>query len=80
MKKFTKAMSLVLALVMLLALCACGGTTESAAPESTAPESEAPESTAPESETPESEAPEASFTTVEEGKLIMSTNAAFPPV
>ncbi len=79
MKKFTKAMSLVLALVMLLALCACGGTTESAAPESTAPESEAPESTAPESETPESEAPEASFTTVEEGKLIMSTNAAFPP-
>ena len=48
-----KALSLVLAMVMLFALAACGGTTESAAPESTAPESTAPESTAPESEAPE---------------------------
>ena len=75
MKKFAKAMSLVLALVMLLALCACGGTEESAAPESTAPESTAPESEAPESEAPET----AEFTTVEEGKLILATNCQFPP-
>ena len=77
MKKITKALSLTLALVMLLALCACGGgSKESTAPESTAPESTAPESTAP---APESTAPEASFTTIESGKLIMTTNAAFPP-
>ena len=75
MKKFAKAMSLVLALVMLLALCACGGTEESTAPESTAPESTAPESEAPESEAPET----AEFTTVEEGKLILATNCQFPP-
>ena len=47
-----KALSLVLAMLMLFSLAACGGTTESAAPESTAPESTAPESTAPESEAP----------------------------
>ncbi|MGI6028213.1 MAG: ABC transporter substrate-binding protein [Candidatus Heteroscillospira sp.] len=76
MKKITKALSLILALVMLMALAACGG---DSAPESTAPESSAPESTAPESSAPDVEAPEASFTTIEEGKLIMSTNAAFPP-
>ena len=42
MKRFS---ALLLALVMLLSLCACGG---SKAPESTAPESSAPESTSPE--------------------------------
>ena len=40
-----KALALLLALVMVLGLAACGGSTESAAPESTAPEGE---STAPE--------------------------------
>ena len=42
MKKAKSILSAVLALVMILALAACGGTTESAAPESTAPESAAP--------------------------------------
>jgi hypothetical protein len=42
-----KTLSLLLALVMLLGLAACGGSEESAAPESGAPE--APESEAPES-------------------------------
>jgi tripartite-type tricarboxylate transporter receptor subunit TctC len=52
-KRTLSVVSLVLALVMIMMLAACGGTTESAAPESTAPESTAPESTAPESEAPE---------------------------
>ena len=69
MKKF---ISLALALMMLMALCACGGSEESKAPESTAPEqsSSAPESAAP-------EAPD--LGTLEAGKIIMSTNAQFPP-
>ena len=53
-KKITSILSLVLALTMVLALAACGGSTESSAPESTAPESTAPEG--------ESSAPEASGT------------------
>lgn len=81
MKKFTKILSLSLALVMLLALCACGGgtTPESKAPESNAPESNAPESNAPESNAPESEKPESDLTTAVEGSLVMATNAQFPP-
>ena len=58
MKK--RILSLVLAMLMLFALAACGGTEETAAPESTAPESQAPESEAPESEAPEAWAPEQS--------------------
>jgi polar amino acid transport system substrate-binding protein len=74
MNKLMKVMSLVLALTMLLALAGCGGSAQqSAAPASSAPASEAPASEAPASEAP------ASFTTVENGKLHMSTNAAFPP-
>ena len=72
MKKF---LALMLALVMVFALAACG---EEPAPsdESAAP-SEAPvEASADPSEGAE---PAGEFTTVEEGKLIMSTNAAFPP-
>ena len=42
MKK--RALTLFLALVMVLSMAACGGTTESVPPESTAPESSAPES------------------------------------
>lgn len=50
-----KVISMLLVVVMLLAMAACGGqkTEESTAPESTAPESTAPESTAPESTAPE---------------------------
>ncbi|MGE4353379.1 MAG: tripartite tricarboxylate transporter substrate-binding protein [Oscillospiraceae bacterium] len=54
MKKF---LALSLALVMILALAACGNATtnQSSAPESTAPESSAPESAAPESSEPAAE-------------------------
>ena len=48
MQKAKSILSMTLVLVMILALAACGGTTESSAPESTAPESTAPESEAPE--------------------------------
>ena len=66
MKKLT---ALLLALCMVFALAACGEDAETA------------ESAAPSEEPAESEEPaaESGFTTVEEGKLIMSTNAAFPP-
>ena len=48
MQKAKSILSMTLVLVMILALAACGGTTESSAPESTAPEPTAPESEAPE--------------------------------
>ncbi len=56
MKKF---LALLLALVMVFALAACGGTdsTPSDAPASEAPASEAPASEAPADDTPASEAP-----------------------
>lgn len=74
MKKF---ISLALALMMLMTLCACGGSKESAAPESNAPEQS---SSAPENTDPGSESTGASdLDTIEAGKLIMSTNAQFPP-
>ena len=59
-----KFIAMMLVLVMALSLVACGG---EKAPETTAPATDAANDTA------------AAFTTVEEGKLIMSTNAAFPP-
>ena len=71
MKKF---LALMLALVMVFALAACGdaGTepTEAPADDTTAP------TEAPADDTTE---PEGELATVEEGKLIMATNAAFPP-
>ena len=87
MKKFVAALT---ALGMMAALAACGsGSTSSAAPaeskaaESAAAESTAAESTASESVAAESTAAESTaaegFTTVNAGKLTMSTNAAFPP-
>ena len=69
-----KALSLILAMLMLFSLAACGGTTESAAPESTAPE--VPESEAPESEAPESEAPEASTWAPEQQVELVIPSAA----
>ena len=53
-----KLFALLLAVVMVASLAACGG--------SAAKETEAPKT-------------DVSFTTIESGKLIMSTNAAFPP-
>ena len=82
MKTWKKVLAFALAAGMSLSLLAgcgsdtTGGDTGTPAPsESTAPtESVTPsESTAPSEEQP------AAFTTVEEGKLHMSTNAAFPP-
>lgn len=67
MKKFTKIMSLLLAGTMLLGAVGCGG--------DAAVESEAEGTTAEAS----SEGGSASVTTVQEGKLIWGTNAAFEP-
>ena len=78
MKKF---LSLVLALALALSLAACGGTGNNGgnptgnggnANTSADPNTSAHADTG-------DDAGEAGFTTVEEGKLIMSTNAAFPP-
>ena len=74
-----KMFAIVLAALMVTALLAgCGSSTaETKAPETTA----APAATAAaETATPaETEAAAPAFTTIEAGKLIMSTNAAFPP-
>ena len=74
-----KMFTIVLAALMVAALFAgCGSSTaEAKAPETTA----APAATAAaETATPaETEAAAPAFTTIEAGKLIMSTNAAFPP-
>ena len=72
-----KALSLMTAAALVLSLAACGSTASSAA------SSEAASSDAASSETASSEAASetetAELSTVEQGKLIMSTNAAFPP-
>ena len=72
MKKIT---ALLLGAVMALSLAACGGSASSAAASSEAGSSEAASSEAASSETTET----AALTTVNPGKLTMSTNAAFPP-
>ena len=71
MKKIT---ALLLGAVMALSLAACGGGASSVA-SSSAASSEAASSEAAASETTET----AELTTVNPGKLTMSTNAAFPP-
>ena len=64
-----KIIALILAMVMVMALAACAPSNNASAPETTgAATGEATET-----------AGEQAFTTVEEGKLIMATNAAFPP-
>ncbi len=75
MKNFKKLAAFALAATMSLGLLtACGGGNEPA-------ETPAPETETPAAETPAEETPAATgeFTTIEEGKLIMSTNATFPP-
>ena len=72
MKKIT---ALLLGAVMALSLAACGGSASSAAASSEAASSEVASSEAASSETTET----AALTTVNAGKLTMSTNAAFPP-
>ncbi len=78
MKTMKKLAALLLALCMALALCACSSGDSTPTP--TAAPSEAGEpSAAPSAEASEPAQGGAAFTTVEEGKLTMSTNAAFPP-
>ena len=77
-----KALSLMTAAALVLILAACGSTASSAA-SSEAASPEAASSDAASSEAASSEAASetetAELSTVEPGKLIMSTNAAFPP-
>ncbi len=77
-----KTLALTLAAAMTLSLAACGSTASSAA-SSEAASPEAASSDAASSEAASSEAASetetAELSTVEPGKLIMSTNAAFPP-
>lgn len=77
-----KALSLMTAAALVLSLAACGSTASSAA-SSEAASPEAASSDAASSEVASSEAASetetAELSTVEPGKLIMSTNAAFPP-
>mgnify|MGYP002736543100 CR=1 FL=1 len=72
-----KALSLMTAAALVLSLAACGSTASSAA-SSEAVSPEAASSDAASSEAA-SETETAELSTVEPGKLIMSTNAAFPP-
>ena len=77
-----KALSLMTAAALVLSLAACGSAASSAA-SSEAASPEAASSDAASSEAASSEAASetetAELSTVEPGKLIMSTNAAFPP-
>ncbi len=77
-----RVIGLLLALTVALSLAACGSTASSAA-SSEAASSETASSDAASSEAASSEAASetetAELSTVEPGKLIMSTNAAFPP-
>lgn len=77
-----KALSLMTAAALVLSLAACGSTASSAASSEVA-SPEAASSDAASSEAASSEAASetetAELSTVEPGKLIMSTNAAFPP-
>ena len=68
-----KMLSLALVLVLMMSLAACGAKSET--PATTAPAAAA-ETTAAAADT---EAPTAEVKTIEAGKLIMSTNASFPP-
>ena len=77
-----KALSLMTAAALVLSLAACGSTASSAASsEAASPEaaSSVPASSEAASSEAASETETAELSTVEPGKLIMSTNAAFPP-
>ena len=73
-----KLLTILMAAAMLLSVCAltaCGGATEEAAEEAEAEVEEVAE----EATEAAAETVSGGFTTVEAGKLHMSTNAAFPP-
>ena len=69
-----KMLSLALVLVLMMSLAACGAKTET--PAATTAPAAAAETTAAAADT---ETPAAEVKTIEAGKLIMSTNASFPP-
>ena len=73
MKTMKKFAALLLALSMAFALAACSNQGSTPTPSAT------PDQAAEPSAAPSQGAEPAAFTTVEEGKLHMSTNAAFPP-
>ena len=77
-----KALSLMTAAALVLSLAACGSTASSAASsEAASPEAASSDAAYSEAASSEeaSETETAELSTVEPGKLIMSTNAAFPP-
>ena len=77
-----KALSLMTAAALVLSLAACGSTASSAASsEAASPEAASSDAASSEAASSEavSETETAELSTVEPGKLIMSTNAAFPP-
>lgn len=89
MKKFNRIIIAILAVAMLLALGACNkddntdaNPSDSGAPVNTDNASGAGDGDAANPDETESDTPDAgdgTFTTVEDGKLYMATNAAFPP-
>jgi polar amino acid transport system substrate-binding protein len=79
-----KLIAMLMALAMVLSLAACGSSTQESSSESQpAAESQAAETPAAESQAAETDQAEGSedaqFTTITDGVLTMSTNAAFPP-
>ena len=77
-----KALSLMTAAALVLSLAACGSTaSSSASSEAASPEAASSDAASSEAASSEaaSETETAELSTVEPGKLIMSTNAAFPP-
>ncbi len=79
MKTMKKLTALLLALTMALALCACSSTGGTPTDAPTQPAESQPAADPTDAPTEEPTNAPAAFTTVEEGKLHMSTNAAFPP-
>ena len=83
MKNMKKALAMLLALTMILALCACGS--KPAAPAAEAPAAEAPAAEAPAAEAPVDYASmsleelKAVLTTVTDGKLTVATSPDFAP-
>ena len=73
-----KIIAMLTVLCMVLSLAACGGSAASSAAETAESAAEEVQEEASEAEEA-AEGTAAEFTTVNEGKLTMSTNAAFPP-
>ncbi len=78
MKKF---LAMFLAGIMVLSLAACGGSDDgsSAAADTTAAQADTQADTEADTGASEEGSEAAAFTTVQPGKLIMGTNASFPP-